>query len=386
MKYNLLADKSLDAWSQNENDPAPTLRSCEANPSSYASCSRSPRSGMWAIVSEESASKILVSEASTLKYRRTHSSIPVPEVFTYSGSSINDMGVPYILMSRASGRPLPDHDWMDRPSRTSRYTSSMKLPHLLDDEGQHAKIGSIVEDANDQNAYTIGDCLSPAFLWQWGDSLEGFDRELPLSPNVFFAPISQVSEFPTLESHLAAVNQWNDDASFLRDMIPKLCVGDADLTLSHPDLHVGNVFADEQFNITCILDWGSAICSPITELLATPALWKPTLPSSESLKMACISGINSGCRFDSDYWVKAEEIRLVIRLVRLFVKQDYNISKALYGLVYKPEIEESHEELNKAEDDVFGGFEAVKSGRLVVARKSTLVSEMNPEFVADNIL
>ncbi|KAG9503782.1 hypothetical protein J7337_003739 [Fusarium musae] len=46
---------------------------------------RPPRSGLSAIITEESASKLLISEAVTLKYLRNLDSIPVPEVFPFSG-------------------------------------------------------------------------------------------------------------------------------------------------------------------------------------------------------------------------------------------------------------------------------------------------------------
>ncbi|KAJ4039430.1 hypothetical protein NW756_009451 [Fusarium oxysporum] len=55
---------------------------------------RSPRSGSSAIITEESASKLLISEAATLKYLRTLGSIPVPEVFSFSGNADSDIGVP----------------------------------------------------------------------------------------------------------------------------------------------------------------------------------------------------------------------------------------------------------------------------------------------------
>lgn len=44
---------------------------------------RSPRRGLSAIITEESASKLLISEASTLKYLRALGSILVPEVFSF---------------------------------------------------------------------------------------------------------------------------------------------------------------------------------------------------------------------------------------------------------------------------------------------------------------
>jgi hypothetical protein len=44
---------------------------------------RSPRNGPMAIVTNESASKMLISEASTLKYLKEFTSVPVPEVYSF---------------------------------------------------------------------------------------------------------------------------------------------------------------------------------------------------------------------------------------------------------------------------------------------------------------
>lgn len=44
---------------------------------------RSPRSGPDAIFTDDSAYKMLISEAATLKYLKAHSSVPVPEVYAF---------------------------------------------------------------------------------------------------------------------------------------------------------------------------------------------------------------------------------------------------------------------------------------------------------------
>lgn len=44
---------------------------------------RSPMAGRNKIYSDETSSKIVDSEASTLMYLKTHTSIPVPEVYSY---------------------------------------------------------------------------------------------------------------------------------------------------------------------------------------------------------------------------------------------------------------------------------------------------------------
>lgn len=70
------------------------------------------------------------------------------------------------------------------------------------------KIGSLFEGHGGE--YSVGECHSPSFLWEWRDSLEDIDRgpfseedqylnslvsifaahakELPLRPHVFFCP------------------------------------------------------------------------------------------------------------------------------------------------------------------------------------------------------
>jgi aminoglycoside phosphotransferase (APT) family kinase protein len=53
-------------------------------------------------------------------------------------------------------------------------------------------------------------------------------------------------------------------------MIPHLTsTVDGSFTLAHPDLHIGNIFVAEDFNVTGLINWGSTTTGPITELLAT---------------------------------------------------------------------------------------------------------------------
>lgn len=58
-----------------------------------------------------------------------------------------------------------------------------------------------------------------------------------------------------------------------------------DFALSHPELHLGNIFVDEEFHVTCFIDWGSAIPGSVTELLATPGRGL-SLPPSEAITAA----------------------------------------------------------------------------------------------------
>lgn len=44
---------------------------------------RSPHSGIRAVIDEKYACKMLSSEAATIRYIRSHTSVPVPEVFAF---------------------------------------------------------------------------------------------------------------------------------------------------------------------------------------------------------------------------------------------------------------------------------------------------------------
>lgn len=155
------------------------------------------------------------------------------------------------------------------------------------------EIGSLFNDGN--GGCVIGECLSPSFTWQERDSLdlnrgpfhqehhyllsliEAFTshaRQLPLTPHIFYDPVPDKQHFRTINSHRTAAQRWNDfvvigqkidhsknilfyciAAQFLLEMVTQLCSGlESGFTLSHSDLHVGNLDVDDNLNITCILD------------------------------------------------------------------------------------------------------------------------------------
>ncbi|KJK73544.1 hypothetical protein H634G_11202 [Metarhizium anisopliae BRIP 53293] len=430
---------------------------------------RSPRSGHHAIVSDESAQKMLLSEVATLKFLKKHTSVPIPEVFSFSGSYDNPVGVPYILMSKATGRPLSDYDWTEISRRTPGYPQLRPLLPLPDGIREKVmrqlgtimaqlstlrldKIGSLFEDCNGN--YVVGECLSPTLLWQERDSLDGIERgpflqesqyleslvtafishaiELPLSPHAFFAPIPDYSEYSSWSSYRAAVSRWNDYVAIgakiessknrlsyclagqvLQQMIPHLSTSNGQYTLSHPDLHLGNIFVDENFDIACLIDWGSASTGPVTELLATPGLGTSISEPPEQLITAFRSGFSPE-HIPPGSWEKASLMWYFSRLVRLLSTQDYNIFQALYKLVYctdgkEPDIpglfhelaaEEKNQrlfamlrvddytmsELEQEEAAAFGNSRANKSDSRAVSRKLTVMSEINHSFLASSKL
>ncbi|KAL7901516.1 kinase-like domain-containing protein [Trichoderma sp. SZMC 28014] len=436
---------------------------------------RSPMAGRNKIYSDETSSKIVDSEASTLMYLKTHTSIPVPEVYSYSGTSDNSIGVPYILQSKATGRSLGSYDWSQCSNRfttsqnpltllpisdKSREKVMEQLGSIMAELSRHrfAEIGSLFKDGCED--YIVGECLSPALTWQERDSLDldrgpfrqehdylvslisaftSHARELPFAPHIFYAPVPEGRHYKTTESYSMASQRWNDFVAIgqkvdhsknrflyciagqvMMDMIPNLSSGDSSFTLSHPDLHLGNIFVDDDLNITCIIDWSSASTGPIAELLMTPWLGSSTRPPSEFLTAAFRSGFGQRAtqRLSeiprSKLWQISDNMWPFSRLIRLVSRNDFEHFRRLFELVYKTGSENAgilhllHEraradenkkllaelqaddmtaaEVQEQERMAISSTRRTNSDAVAIARKLTLMSEMNPAFLANHVL
>ncbi|KAF2191286.1 hypothetical protein K469DRAFT_720275 [Zopfia rhizophila CBS 207.26] len=303
---------------------------------------RSPRTHYG--LDEETAGVLLASEAATLKYIRKHSSIPVPEVYSYSSTRLNEIGVPFILMSKAHGSPLGTRTWhsqlhdipnssIPRPCLTLKEKKKV-MRQLGEITSQLSclrfdKIGSLFEE---EGCYSVKTCLSPGLLLHGRHTLKDiprgpFFREsdyfrslisalllhiqcLPLEHHAFFAPVPVPAEYNSYASYLSATDRWNDfitvgskiDSSknrldyfitgrLLEGMIPSLTTelnafastfGDG-FPICHPDLSASNIFVDDDCNITCIIDWAFSSTVPIATLLMTPGLPHPRNETEPSL-------------------------------------------------------------------------------------------------------
>ncbi|KAI1059410.1 hypothetical protein LB506_012681 [Fusarium annulatum] len=191
---------------------------------------RSPRYDIL-MFSDETASKILFYNDMKL-----------------SGTYGNDIGIPYILQSKASGRPLSDYRWTEpsvQPPNIRHPISQLPLSEsdrerIMNQLGaimsrlsrvHFNKIGSLFED--DTGGSSVGECLSPVLTWQSRDSLEkeiergpfteepvylrslisaftSHAEELPLTPYLFFSPLPKPADYSTWDSFRAATDRRGD--------------------------------------------------------------------------------------------------------------------------------------------------------------------------------
>jgi hypothetical protein len=336
------------------------------------------------------------------------------------------------------------------------------------------KIGSLFQDQ--AGNYTTGECLSPSLTWHHRDSLTNINRgpydheseyiealvsayvahakELAMTPHAFFAPIPDPAEYASWAGYRSAAARWNDFVAIgqkidhsknrlayciagqlMRDMIPALLpskspADDHDdggsFPLSHPDLHFGNVFVDDDLNITCVIDWGSASSVPVSELLAAHGLLRTGGgPIEDSFVAAFQAGFDRASgpvpQAGPRTWHRAAMMRLFQLLVRMLSTRDYHEFEALHALAFprKEEGEEdggvtqdmpalfserarrsenvrllgelsqddwSPDEVERQEGSSFGKPSLATAEKMAVARKLTLMAEMNERFVADKRL
>lgn len=245
-----------------------------------------------------------------------------------SPSSANDIGVPYIFMSKSHGTPLSEYEWpwftdispLKRSAIEHRPpTDAGKEKTMRGEQGfelsQHPleKNGSLFEDNGE---HVVKECLSPGFVWKQRDILDinrgPYDQELdyykslyaamrkhaeelPMETHLFCALIPDPSEYSSWTSFLFASDHWNAFATagkkidcsrnlldycivgdlvedmartFSRDTMP----GEWAFPTRHPDLSVNNIFVDDDLKITWIIDWGFASPVPYAEPLTTPGM------------------------------------------------------------------------------------------------------------------
>lgn len=236
-----------------------------------------------------------------------------------SDTSDNEIGIPFILMSEAPGRPLSDF-W--RPSTSSNPDLDMQnKAKVLSQLGaltwklsqlQLDKIGSLFEE---NGTFHIKECLSRGHVLHGRYQLDiprgpftsttdfheslisaflEHAESLDMSTHCFVAPIPLQENYQSFSQYRRAVDLWDNfvtvgckiDSSTnrldymiageaLRDMTQKLefpAVNPGSFPLFHADLSVNNIYVDDDCKITCIIDWGFASSVPESMLLAPPGL------------------------------------------------------------------------------------------------------------------
>jgi hypothetical protein len=217
---------------------------------------------------DEVQQAVLKSEVDTMRYVKSRTTIPIPEVYDYNvnrGSGLNAIGNPYILMSAINGQVLPGPFRESVPeihqdkilSDIASYLiqlSSLRFPMI-------GRLDATINGDGISN-YTIKPCINPAgCIWQH-------------SSGPFQTTIDYFFTTRTIDYNQTLRRMSNDTdecfAAWLRLQtalaVVQMEFNQGPFPLHHPDLRFANILFDEDFNITGVIDWSYTMAVPLEAL------------------------------------------------------------------------------------------------------------------------
>ena len=223
----------------------------------------------WGDRFDETAKSSLKSEALTMRFIRKETTIPVPDVYAFDTTNLNEIGAPYILMSFIPGFTVSSM-WFDKSGptpledRRQRVLNSVAEAMAQLERFQFDKIGSLQFNGDlTSDGITIGPC----YIWdeETGDNEDDEEK----------MAVKQLEPFNTSKSYLqyfldneVSPKHFRPLAhgckKLLASMIRYLpsstsdqCTGSESETfvLSIPDYDSQNIMIDERGNLTGIIDW-----------------------------------------------------------------------------------------------------------------------------------
>ncbi|EME40309.1 hypothetical protein DOTSEDRAFT_91507 [Dothistroma septosporum NZE10] len=203
------------------------------------------------------------SEAATMEYARSVLRLPVPKVFGWSDTKENSVESEYILMKEAKGSQLSSV-WHSFPLKQKVHV----IRGIVDVEAQMMSTPFDIIGPITKREFWQDERASMGHQGPWTSSTDYLqsitDRAIEwLSKLAHRHPQSRQPWQhaghlqDSADAQIASLNKFKA----VIDIVPR----DEDLTRPgfwHPDFHAGNIYVDEEANITDIIDWQGAWITP----------------------------------------------------------------------------------------------------------------------------
>ncbi|KAI3180213.1 hypothetical protein DTO046C5_1449 [Penicillium roqueforti] len=198
---------------------------------------------------------------------------------------------------------------------------------------------------------------------------------LPLTPHCFVAPIPSREDYENDTAHQDACDLWNGFVAIgnkidsAENRLGYIIVGDSlkdimaqrttgylthslpdPFPLHHPDSNAGNIFVDDDFNITSIIDWSFCSSVPLAILLAPPGLPQSRYALGKDLIKVFREGYKETSRLkchikrqsflSSDALAILEDSEFSWSLIRLLTFEstdDLRLFRTLWNTVHTPD-------------------------------------------------
>ncbi|KAL5361091.1 hypothetical protein BJX96DRAFT_165647 [Aspergillus floccosus] len=379
--------------------------------------------------------KLLASEAATLRYIKSRTDLPVPEVYDYCDTADNEVGIPYILMSEAPGKPL-SKSWLSAGSYLPDLATDKKAKELS--QLRFDKIGSLFEEGGE---FKVEECLSRGHVVDQRCTLEEVPRgpftcatsfydslvsafvqhaeTLQLSHHCFVAPIPSTDAYQSRDNYRTAVDLWNDFVTIgnkidssdnrldyivagdaLRNIVPQLMrpTLSPNFPLCHGDLSINNIYVDDDYNITCIIDWAFTSSVPESTLFVPPGLPQSRNEISPELYAAFIDGFltavsgSLGNTLHDEYHKLLKRCKpfwSLTRLLSLDCTADYHLFATVWdaayggkkdiGAYFEQQRSSTHYPASEIEKEELSYFQN-NALRNAIAKELTILSQWNRQY------
>ncbi|KAH6886251.1 kinase-like domain-containing protein [Thelonectria olida] len=199
------------------------------------------------------------SQVATMRLVRNKTKIPVPEIYAYDTSAENKIGAPYICMSFIPGKTVsevwfedPDSGTLTREELRLRILTSLAQTMAKFSGLTFDKIGSIREDAS--GSTVIGPVL---------DYIQQKDETYHVTAS---GPFDSTSAYLTATYVEDSVDdEFGRGARMVLDVAMACLPMDGSppgFVLCAPDFNSQNIMADDEGNITALIDWDFAQTMP----------------------------------------------------------------------------------------------------------------------------
>jgi Phosphotransferase enzyme family len=225
---------------------------------------------------------LVVSEVTTMKYIRAHTTILIPEVYGFDASG-RKAGSPYILMQAMPGHRIGCGNFGDPIPKRYKQRVYAQFAQIIGELASlpFAQIGMLYPSPNDPDMVIIGqiqdqNCrISP--IGPFSDSLSFYvTRHELLAQSQNSTTYTSVETEATIPERTK--NDPDEEAKF-RDAIAELVVGKDTMFgpfyLAHPDFQVTNFLFDDEFNVTAALDWSGVQTMPAESASREPHVIVP---------------------------------------------------------------------------------------------------------------
>lgn len=242
---------------------------------------RFPVTGLGGLTPDNAIlSDVLESMVTTMRYVSESTSIPVPKVHHWSGTSDNELGRPYVLMDATKGNSLYElenagFEMSNILNKLSSFVDQWAMFNAELAALQFDRIGSL--RSNPDGDVVIGRLCNP-----WNIRFATL-----LGADTFRGPFNSVAEYLLITSDLMMRGQlfrqhlfpytYEDflKSKLIQSLLPfyvDMSLLNGPFVLSHVDIDLQNILIDEKdgCRITGIVDWDLAAVVPLQSHLRMP--------------------------------------------------------------------------------------------------------------------